>query len=102
LAAAIGRINEAAIVSMSSEVTNAVLETIKPEQASLVNEDTGARIPIVASLADIHDSLVHLTSSCIVVQERCVIIWSHEARNVLNVAHNVEKQMLGFVSHFSP
>ncbi|GKU04577.1 hypothetical protein FLAG1_10110 [Fusarium langsethiae] len=97
LAAAIGRINESAIVSMSSEVTNAVLDTIKPDQACLVNEDTGARIPIVASFNDIHDTLVHLTSSCIVVQERCVLIWSHEARNVLNVAHNVEKQMLGFI-----
>ncbi|KAM0227015.1 hypothetical protein ACHAPO_011899 [Fusarium lateritium] len=97
LAAAIGRINESAIVSMSSEVTNAVLDTIRPDQVCLVNEDTGARIPIVASLNDIHDRLVHLTSSCIVVQERCVLIWSHEARNVLNVAHNVEKQMLGFI-----
>ncbi|CZS85709.1 unnamed protein product [Fusarium graminearum] len=97
LAAAIGRMNEAAVVSMSSEVTSAVLDTIKPEQACLVNEDTGARIPIVATLNDIHDSLVHLTSACIVVQERCVLIWSHEARTVLNVAHNVEKQMLGFI-----
>ncbi|KAJ4248395.1 hypothetical protein NW762_012732 [Fusarium torreyae] len=97
LAAAVARLNETAIVSMASEVTNSVLDSIRPDQPSLVNESTGARIPIVASLADIHESLVHSTSACIVAQERCVLIWSHEARTVLNVAHNVEKQMLGFV-----
>ncbi|KAF5633200.1 hypothetical protein F25303_9232 [Fusarium sp. NRRL 25303] len=97
LAAAVNRLNESAIVSMASEVTNSVLESIKPGQASLVNEDTGARIPIIPSLADVHETLVHLTSSCIVVQERCVLIWAHEARTVLTVAHNVEKQMLGFI-----
>lgn len=98
LVAAVNRLNESAIVSMASEVTCAVLDSLKPGQASLVNEDTGARIPVIQSFADVHESLVHLTSSCIVVQERCVLIWAHESRTVLNVAHNVEKQMLGVVS----
>ncbi|KAH7245158.1 glycosyl transferase family group 2-domain-containing protein, partial [Fusarium tricinctum] len=97
LVAAVNRLNESAIVSMASEVTSAVLDSLKPEQASLVNEDTGARIPIIQSFADVHESLVHLTSSCIVVQERCVLIWAHESRTVLNVAHNIEKQMLGVI-----
>jgi hypothetical protein len=102
LVAAVNRLNESAIVSMASEVTNSVLDSLKPGQGSLVNEDTGARIPIIPSLADVHGSLVHLTSSCIVVQERCVLIWAHESRTVLNVAHNVEKQMLAVVSLILP
>ncbi|KAH6954264.1 glycosyl transferase family group 2-domain-containing protein [Fusarium avenaceum] len=97
LVAAVNRLNESAIVSMASEVTCAVLDSLKPGQASLVNEDTGARIPIIQSFADVHESLVHLTSACIIVQERCVLIWAHESRTVLNVAHNVEKQMLGVI-----
>lgn len=96
--AAVARLDENAVVSMVSEVTNQVLESIKPEQASLVIESTGARIPIVSRLADVHPSLVHSASSCIIAEERSVLIWSNEPRTIINVAHNVEKQMLGFVS----
>ena len=96
--AAVARLDESAVVSMVSEVTNQVLDSIKPEQASLVIESTGARIPIVARLADVQSSLVHSASSCIIAEERCVLIWSNEPRTIINVAHNVEKQMLGFVS----
>lgn len=96
--AAVARLEENAVVSMASEVTNTVLDTITPDQASLLVESTGARIPIVPSLADVRQSLVHSTSSCIVVQERCVLIWSNVPNTVINVAHNVEKQLLGFVS----
>ncbi|KAF5021882.1 hypothetical protein F66182_6073 [Fusarium sp. NRRL 66182] len=97
LTAAVARLDEAAVVSMASEVTNSVLDSIKPGQASLVNESTGSRMPIVSKLADVQQSLVHSTSSCIIAQERCVLIWSNDPRTVLNVAHNVEKQMLGFI-----
>lgn len=96
--AAVARLDESAVVSMVSEVTNQVLDSIKPEQASLVIESTGARIPIVARLADVQSPLVHSASSCIIAEERCVLIWSNEPRTIINVAHNVEKQMLGFVS----
>ncbi|KAJ3543786.1 hypothetical protein NM208_g3393 [Fusarium decemcellulare] len=97
LVAAVARLDENAIVSMASEVTNSVLDSIKPDQGSVVIESTGARIPIVPRLADVHQSLVHSTTSCIVAQERCVLIWSHEPKTVINVAHNVEKQLLGFI-----
>ncbi|KAH8684988.1 glycosyl transferase family group 2-domain-containing protein [Ilyonectria robusta] len=97
LVAAVARLEENAVVSMASEVTNTVLDTITPDQASLLVESTGARIPIVPSLADVRQSLVHSTSSCIVVQERCVLIWSNVPNTVINVAHNVEKQLLGFI-----
>ncbi|KPM44164.1 hypothetical protein AK830_g2346 [Neonectria ditissima] len=97
LVAAVARLEENAVVSMASEVTNTVLDTIRPDQASLLVESTDARIPIVSSLADVRQSLVHSTSSCIVVQERCVLIWSNVPNTVINVAHNVEKQLLGFI-----
>ncbi|KAI8651093.1 Glyco-trans-2-like domain-containing protein [Fusarium keratoplasticum] len=97
LVAAVARLDESAVVSMVSEVTNQVLDSIKPEQASLVIESTGARIPIVARLADVQSPLVHSASSCIIAEERCVLIWSNEPRTIINVAHNVEKQMLGFI-----
>ncbi|KAH7120443.1 hypothetical protein B0J13DRAFT_680698 [Dactylonectria estremocensis] len=97
LVAAVARLDENAIISMVSEVTNTVLDAIKPDQNSLLVESTGARIPIIPSLADIHQSLVYSASSCIVVEERCVLIWSNDANTIISVAHNVEKQLLGFI-----
>lgn len=87
---------------MASEVSNAVLEAIKPGQVTLVVESTGARIPIVQRLKDVKQALAMSASACIVVEEQCVLIWSNEPKSVLNVAHNVEKQLFGFVSQTSP
>ncbi|KAH7140030.1 glycosyl transferase family group 2-domain-containing protein [Dactylonectria estremocensis] len=97
LVAAVARLDENAVVSMASEVTNTVLDTIKPDQNSLLVESTGARIPVIPSLADIHQSLVYSASSCIVAEERCVLIWSNDPNTIIGVAHNVEKQLLGFI-----
>ena len=98
LVAAVTRLDEKAVVSMASEVTNSIFDAIDPEQTCMVVESTGARVPIVASLAHVEKQLAHAASACIVVQERCVLVWSNEPKTVVNAAHNVEKQMLAFVS----
>lgn len=98
LGAAIAILGENAIISMASEVTMAVVNTIEPGQVTLVVESTGARVPVVQSLSDVKRTLTQFSSSCIVLKEKCVLIWSHDPRTIINVAHNVEKQMLGYVS----
>ncbi|KAJ5825580.1 hypothetical protein N7474_002718 [Penicillium riverlandense] len=95
LADAISRLNETAAVAMSSRLTTAIIDTITPGQKSLIVDSTSARIPIVASLNDVDPALVHLSRACIVVQERVVLIWSHDASVILNVAYDVEKQLGG-------
>ncbi|KAK0392498.1 hypothetical protein NLU13_1993 [Sarocladium strictum] len=97
LVAAVARLDEQAVVSMASEVTNAIFEVVQPDQACLVVESTGARVPIVTSLADVQPTLARVASSCLVYKERCVLVWSNEPKTVINAAHNVEKQMLGFI-----
>ncbi|KAH8175129.1 glycosyl transferase family group 2 domain-containing protein [Sarocladium implicatum] len=97
LVAAVARLDEKAVVSMASEVTNSIFDAIDPEQTCMVVESTGARVPIVASLAHVEKQLAHAASACIVVQERCVLVWSNEPKTVVNAAHNVEKQMLAFI-----
>lgn len=98
LVAAIARLDEDAIICMASEVTDTALDALKPGQLSLVVESTGARIPIMESLAQVQQSLAFAASACIIKKERCVLIWSNEPKTVVNVAHNVEKQMLAYVS----
>lgn len=96
---AITVIDEAAIMSMTSEISSKVIAGIIPSQKYLVVESTGARIPIVPSLDDIVAGLAHTSSVCIVLKEELVLLWSSEPENLLNTASEVEKQLLELVCH---
>jgi len=89
---AITRLNETAAVAMASRVTSAVIDSIVPGQRSLIIENNSARIPIVSTLDDINPMLSHFARACIVVKERIVLVWSHDAGAILNVAFDVERQ----------
>ncbi|OOQ81930.1 hypothetical protein PEBR_40995 [Penicillium brasilianum] len=93
LADAITRLGETAAIAMSSRFTSAVIDLIIPGQKSLVVENTSARIPIVYCLNDVISDLVHFARACIIVQERLVLVWSHNAGAILNVAFDVERQL---------
>lgn len=95
---AISRLNDAAALSMSSEITASVIDSITPQQKCLIVESTGARIPIVSCLDDVESSLAHLSRACVVTQERIVLVWANDAGAILNVVHDVEKQLQGLVS----
>ncbi|KAF7712668.1 Glycosyl Transferase Family 2 protein [Penicillium ucsense] len=93
LADAITRLGETAAIAMASRFTSTVIDSIVPGQKSLVVESTSARIPVVFSLSDVGADLVHYARACIVVQERLVLVWSHNAGSILHVAHDVERQL---------
>jgi hypothetical protein len=84
---------------MASEVTTLVLASLRPGQKSLVIENTGTRIPILASFADIQQSIVQSSGSCIILAAQCVLVWSSEPKAIINVAHSIERQMLSCVSN---
>jgi hypothetical protein len=90
---AITRLGETAAVAMSSRFTSALIDSIMPGQKSLLVESTSARIPIVYCLNDVNSELVHFARACIVMQERLVLVWSHDAGALLNVAFDVERQL---------
>ncbi|EPS28344.1 hypothetical protein PDE_03290 [Penicillium oxalicum 114-2] len=90
---AITRLGETAAMAMSSRFTSMLIDSILPGQKSLVVESTSARIPVVHSLNDVSSNLVHFARACIVVQEKLVLIWSHNAGTILHVAHDVERQL---------
>ena len=94
LSAAITRLDDQAVISLSSEVTSTIIDTIAPEQRTFIIDHTGARIPIVQSLDAVHSGLVHISRTCIVLKEKVVIVWSNDAATLINVAHDVEKQFL--------
>jgi hypothetical protein len=97
LALAVARLGEEAVMSMVSEVTRAIIDSVAPDRRSLILETTGARIPIVQSLADVHYSLAHSATACLVLQQRCVLIWSNDPATIMLVAQAVEKQLLVMV-----
>ncbi|KAJ5160387.1 uncharacterized protein N7482_007391 [Penicillium canariense] len=90
---AITRLGETAAVAMSSRFTSTLIDSIMPGQKSLIVESTSARIPIVYCLNDVSSELAHFARACIIVQERLVLVWSHDAGAILNVAFDVERQL---------
>ncbi|KAJ5131968.1 hypothetical protein N7448_006126 [Penicillium atrosanguineum] len=93
LGEAITRLGETAAVAMSSRFTSALIDSIVPGQKSLIVESTSARIPIVYCLNDVNSELVHFARACIIVQEKIVLVWSHDSGAILNVAFDVERQL---------
>ncbi|KAL1878422.1 hypothetical protein Plec18167_004494 [Paecilomyces lecythidis] len=64
-----------------------------PGQKSFIVDRTSARIPIVYCLKDVNSELVHFARSCIIIQEKLVLVWSHDPSAILNVAFDVERQL---------
>ncbi|KAJ5974960.1 hypothetical protein N7481_008667 [Penicillium waksmanii] len=93
LSDAIVRLGETSAVAMSSTFTSALIDSVAPGQKSLIMESTSARIPIVYCLDDVNPDLVHFARACIVVQERIILVWSHDSGAILNVAFDVERQL---------
>jgi hypothetical protein len=98
LAAAVSRINNEAVMAMSSEAIISIIDAIPAHQKSLIIEATGSRIPIVPSLEDIHSELCHYSRACMVVKERVVVVWSNDPKTIINVTHHVERELLELVS----
>lgn len=98
---AIVRLGETAAVAMSSRFTSALIDSIMPGQKSLIMESTSARIPIVYCLNDVNSEMVHFARACIVVQEKVILVWSHDAGAILNVAFDVERQLGKKVSAYT-
>lgn len=98
LVEAIERLEEVVVLSMSSEITSCLIESISPQQKSLIVERTGARIPIVSTLQDVSSYLVHSSRACIIRQERLVLLWSDDGTAIIEIGNDVEKQLLGLVS----
>ncbi|KAL3488155.1 glycosyl transferase family group 2-domain-containing protein [Aspergillus germanicus] len=101
LSEAVHRLNEHALVSISSRITAAVLDSLTPGQKSFVVEYTGTRIPIFATLDDVQCGISHFSRACIVLRERVLLVWSHDPSTILDVAYDVEMQLSGKESKLS-
>lgn len=77
-----------------------IISTTASGQKSVTVEQTGARIPIVASLDDVNAGLGHSARCCIVQKENLMLVWSEDPASIINVGNDVEKQLLGMVIKF--
>ncbi|KAL2838983.1 glycosyl transferase family group 2-domain-containing protein [Aspergillus pseudoustus] len=95
LSSAVCRLDENAVVSISSRITASVIDSIALGQKSFVVEYTGTRIPIIPSLDHVESGLSHFSRACIVLKERVILVWCHEPSTILDVAFDVEMQLSG-------
>jgi hypothetical protein len=99
LMTAIEKLDEPAVMSMISEASGEVIAGITARQKYVLVESTGARIPIIKSLKKVTIGLTHTSSTCIVLDEKLILLWASGPDQLLSNASEVEKQLLELVSH---
>ena len=96
LVAAVQDLGEAAVLTMSSNITAGIMEMINPFQKSLI-EQTGHRIPIVASLSDVTPEMGNYGRACILRNEQLILVWSTSSETIMDVGSDVELQLYTLV-----
>lgn len=97
LVAAVQDLGEAAVLTMSSNITAGIMELINPFQKSLTVEQTGHRIPIVASLSDVTPEMAIYGRACILRNEQLILVWSTSSETIMDVGSDVEMQLYTLV-----
>lgn len=87
-------------MAICPDVVPSIIDFITPGQKSIFVEATGAQIPVANSLHDVHSDLASISNACIVVQEQVMLVWSNDSRTLVNVAHDIETQLLALVSEY--
>ncbi|PMD21641.1 hypothetical protein NA56DRAFT_625597 [Hyaloscypha hepaticicola] len=82
---------------MSSNITAGIMELINPFQKSLTIEQTGHRIPIVASLSDVTPEMAIYGRACILRNEQLILVWSTSSETIMDVGSDVEMQLYTLV-----
>lgn len=91
-------LDESAVLTMSSQITSGVIGMLNPQQKSLVVDQNGHRLPILPSLDEVTSAISYSARACIVRKEQLVLVWSDSPETILDVSHDVEKQLLNIVS----
>ncbi|KAK3217316.1 hypothetical protein GRF29_1g2672114 [Pseudopithomyces chartarum] len=100
LVRAVERLGVAVAFTMSSEITQALLQQITPFQTEFSLDPRGFTLPIVNSVHDIATgkSLVTRDSYvCLCRQERMVLVWGDTVPGILAHGTDVETRLLGLV-----
>ncbi|KAL5327520.1 hypothetical protein ACEPPN_005219 [Leptodophora sp. 'Broadleaf-Isolate-01'] len=91
-------LDESAVLTMSSQITSGVIGMLNPQQKSLVVDQNGHRLPILPSLDEVTSAISYSARACIVRKEQLVLVWSDSPETILDVSHDVEKQLLNILS----
>jgi hypothetical protein len=97
LVAAVQDLGEAAVLTMSSNITAGIMELINPFQKSLTIEQTGHRIPIIASLSNVTPEMGTYGRACILRNEQLILVWSTSSETIMDVGSDVEMQLYTLV-----
>jgi len=87
--------------TMCSEITNALLSQISPEQTQLGDPRTGISLPIIDSIEQIASGEAHITRDQFIVlckREQYVLVWGDTVENIVQQGTDIETWLVGLVS----
>ena len=87
--------------TMSSEITETLIDHFTPFQTEVQVHPRGIRVPIVPSLSELAAGNTPVTKKsymCVVRQEKIALIWSDSVEGILTHGGDVESILVGLVS----
>ncbi|KAF2815203.1 uncharacterized protein BDZ99DRAFT_485622 [Mytilinidion resinicola] len=100
IAVAVEKLGVTVAFTMSSEITQALLQQVTPFQTELSLDPRGFVLPIVNSIKDIATGKAVITREAYVVlcrQERIVLVWGDTVPGILAHGTDIETRLLGLV-----
>lgn len=89
-----------AAFTMSSEVTQALLRQIQPNQTQFGDQRTGIVLPIINSIEDLGSGKVNIPKDnfiCLCRQEQFVLVWGDTVEGILAQGADIETWLVGIV-----
>lgn len=91
------KLNLAVAVTLRPQMLDGILMSLAPGQAELRFKG-GSQIQVIDSLASAHSSSVKkFQYACVCRQERLVLVWHDDLRNIVLVATQMEEKLLSLV-----
>ena len=97
---AVEKLDVAVAFTMSSEISNSLLQQITPFQTEISLDPRGFVLPIVNSVKDIATGKASVSPTayvCLCKQERMVLVWGDSVPGILAHGTDVETKLLGLV-----
>jgi len=101
IVAAVERLGVDVSITMSTEIVWSLLENLNPLQTELSLDRAGSVMPIAKSIRDVGTSRCAATKDsylCYCREERFILIWSMNVKNILPHGNDIEAILLGLVS----
>lgn len=95
---AVERLEVPVAFTMSSEISQSLIQQLSPYQRFVPLGDSGLTLPIVNSLKDLGVMVSRASYACVCLEERIIVLWTDNPQGILAHGSDIESLLVGAVS----